>query len=362
MDTSDTVYKITPNGTYYFSINKKKIFDALYEKNNLIVGTEISDKLYKIADDIYRYDTFFKDTFAINYSDNSDFIQTKSGHSTGANPNIEILDWFTADRTTLLGKIVQNLFGSTKEFGKYYPHTDKRRVKGSFYFYNYVAYAEIGAQGWTDKKNIVGWSKTASDDLRVGWRNVVLVTKLPDRYKQSMNAMTNLSRSVSPIQYMDVPGTMNKVNLKTMVIPDFDATEFDRVLSLGSNIAFDSLKSLCSQNQSDWDKAEGALVLSRTHIFTFFRNQDVQKLNCKSYTHVFASQVKFMISVNLASFPQSFTDYGGVLVDIVKNSTQMEYPTLANGDMYVAAKFGEYWQGMRIKKKTSEVITAMNLN
>jgi hypothetical protein len=358
------IYKITPNGTYYFEKNKRGEFDALYEKDSFIKGEPVGDKLYLIASGIYRYDTFHKEESEINYVEqNSEIgdVITKSGSHTGVNPNLDAMDWFTADRTTLLGKIVQNLFGSTKEFAKYYPHTDKRRVKGSFYFYNYVAYAEIGAQGWTDKKNWIGWSKTEADDLRVGWRNVVLVTKIPDTYRNTMNTMTNLSRSVSSVQYMDVPGTMHKVNMKTMVIPDFNTTEFEKALNNGAVQVFNWLKSQCSQNQTDWEQAEAALVISRTHLFTVFRDQDVRKLYCKSYTHVFASQAKFMISVNLASFPQTIADYKQLLVNIVKNSSDMAYPTLANGDMYVAAKFGDYWQGMRINKREADVLRAMNL-
>lgn len=176
-----------------------------------------------------------------------------------------------------------------------------------------------------------------------------------------MKAMNNLSRSVSPVQYMDVPGTMHKVNLKTMVIPDFDVTNFDKVLTIGAKPAFDWLKSLSSQNQSDWERAEAVLVISRTHIFTFFRNQEVRNVGVESYTHIFASQVKFMISLNLSSFPQSVSSYANVLLDVVKNSSKLAYPTLANGDVFVAAKFNPYWQGMRIKKRTSEVISTMNL-
>ena len=362
---NDTIYKITPMGTYYFEKSNKPKFDILYTENNQLVGELIKDKLYKISEGIYRYDTFYKEAGEINApeaDDESTFnIETKAGHHTGADPKLDALSWFTADRTTWFGKIVQNLFGATKEFSKYYPHTDKRRVRGSFYFYNYVVYAEIGAQGWTDKKNWIGWSKTPSDDLRVGWRNVVLVTEIPDGYRNSLNNMQNLARSVSPVQYMDIPGSLYKVNLKTMVIPDFDAIGFDKILNNGSVAAFNWLKSLSSQNQSGWEKAEAALVVSRTHIFTFFRDQDIQKKGVESYTHVFASQAKFMINVSLTSFPQSVADYSKLLVNIVQQSSKMAFPTLANGDMYVAAKFEPYWQGMRIKKKQSEVISTMNL-
>ncbi|WP_080903550.1 hypothetical protein [Parabacteroides sp. Marseille-P3160] len=356
------VYRITTNGTYYYNENKKKGFEAIYEKDSLVKGELIGDKLYIVADGIYRYDTFFDKKVENEYIEGESPMTLKSGSHTGLDPILDKLDWFTADRTTWLGKIVQNLFGSTREFGKYYPHTDKRRVKGSFYFYDYVVYTEIGAQGWTDKKNWIGWSKTPSDDLRVGWRNVILVTKIPDKFKEDMDEMQNLSNSVSPVQYMDIPGALYKINVKTMVMPNFDASTFDKILNQGSKIAFDWLKSLVPQNQTDWDKAEAALVVNRTHIITFFRDQDVQKINTESYTHVFASQAKFMITVNLASFPQTFSDYTSTLVKVVQGSTQMAYPTLANGDMYVAAKFGEYWQGMRIKKREAEVVRTMGLN
>ena len=65
--------------------------------------------------------------------------------------------------------------------------------------------------------------------------------------------------------------------------------------------------------------------------------------------------------MNLASFPQTIPSYATTLASIVKNSSDIKYPTLANGDMYVAAKFGNYWQGMRIKKKTSEVLNTLSI-
>lgn len=48
----NTVYKITPNGTYYFSIDKKDVFDRMYSYDSLILGNPIGDKLYEIADGI----------------------------------------------------------------------------------------------------------------------------------------------------------------------------------------------------------------------------------------------------------------------------------------------------------------------
>ena len=50
----NTVYKITPNGTYYFSKDKKLIFDRLYSRDSTVCGSLVGDKLYKIADGIFR--------------------------------------------------------------------------------------------------------------------------------------------------------------------------------------------------------------------------------------------------------------------------------------------------------------------
>ncbi|MDR2969491.1 MAG: hypothetical protein LBV32_07810 [Tannerellaceae bacterium] len=184
---------------------------------------------------------------------------------------------------------------------------------------------------------------------------------LPDFYKQSMDQMQNLPTSVAPVRYFDLPGTMHRVNMKTMIIPDFEATTFDRVLTTGSTAAFNWLKSLSSENSSDWEKADAVLVLCRTHLITVYKDQHIQKLGADSYTHVFANQIKILISMNLADLPTSLGQYGASVLNIIKESSKMAYPTLANGDMYVAAQFDGYWQGMRIKKRQSEVISAMAL-
>lgn len=111
----------------------------------------------------------------------------------------------------------------------------KRRVRGSFYFYNYGVYAEIGVQGWTDKKNWIGWSKTASDELRVGWDKVVLKKSVPDYYKQSLKDLNSIV--YYPPQYMDVNG--QRVNVATLAMPDYKNTLKDKVTAQGVKALYD---------------------------------------------------------------------------------------------------------------------------
>lgn len=55
---NDTIFKITPNGTYKYPKNKELIFNQLFDADSLLMGTLISENFYKITDGIYRYDSF----------------------------------------------------------------------------------------------------------------------------------------------------------------------------------------------------------------------------------------------------------------------------------------------------------------
>jgi hypothetical protein len=349
----DSIYKITPNGTYYFSIDKKQLFYQLYSADSTLLGTYISDDIYRISDGIYRRNTFKLDNKyevldeSYSSNDTTETVNTRSGVS---EPSIDSFPIFDADHHTFFGKLIQNIFGSTKEYCLGFETNRKRRVKGSFYFYNYGVYAEVGVQGWTDKKNWIGWSKTASDELRVGWRYVILETKIPDYLSESLNKM-NTAPSISPNLYMNIPGTMQKVNTAVMIIPDFSPTLLDRVVTFGSKELYNYLEKRF-EGESEWKKAEALLITTRTHIYTYIMNEDVRKYDTKSYTHVFANQAKFMVTVDPYNLP-GFSSINDAIewAKMIKGTTEMAYPTLKYGEVYSCARFGDEWKGMKIVKK-----------
>jgi hypothetical protein len=347
ISVNDTIYKITPNGTYYFHKKNKELFTLIFTKDTAVMGRQIGDKIHQIVEGIYRYDTYYHK----NKPESGEFISPIITRNIGSEPDINSYPTFNANKTTVVGKIIQNLIGSTKDHTQYYTTTDNRRVRGSFYFYNYVVYAEIGVEGWTDKKNWIGWSKTEADQLRVGWSGVLLSTKIPDYYAQSLNNIQGLSQA--PPQYMPLPGTFYSINVKTLIIPNFDASAFTTAVNQGALQVFNFLRSkyLSSLPQSEWDQIKALEIVTRTHLYTYIKDESVTKYNEDYYCHVFKQQEKFGITLNGSTFTGNIASTSvNLILSIVKTSSEQAYPTLEKGSVYIAAKFGTEWQGMKIKK------------
>lgn len=355
---NDTIYKITPNGTYFYERNKKDEFDGIFERDTAICGSLIGDKLYKIADGIYRKDTYYykRDEAKEEVLEDTDQIKTKASSlyvSYGANPNYNAFETFGMTHENLLQFIIKNIIGN------YTAHTvnfsnDKRRVRGEFYENDHFVYGEIGAKGWTDKKNWIGWSKTEADELRVGWRDVLIATKIPNEFAKSTQQMNQLVETAD--QYFYFPGTSKRVNARTFAIPDLDQSTLKGYLDKGSKYLFDWLKSRygLSTTQSDWDRLQAAIIVSRTHIFQIIKNEDVVMYNCESYTHVFTNHARIGIELNQSSFSGSVPSIlKNVIISIVKGTTQIEFPTIIGGKVQIAARFGNEWRGMNIEKKSS---------
>ena len=55
---NDTVFYINSNGTYYFQKSLEEEFKSIYAVDSL--GTEIAKDLYRLADGIYRYNSFIE--------------------------------------------------------------------------------------------------------------------------------------------------------------------------------------------------------------------------------------------------------------------------------------------------------------
>lgn len=356
---NDTIYKITSNGTFFFERNKKKEFDVIFKQDTTICGNLIGDRLYKIAEGIYRKDTYYYKKEE-NVDKSIDPINTKASSehvSYGANPNYNVFATYNMTHENLLQFLIKNIIGNYRAHTENFSN-DKRRIRGEFYQNDHVVYTEIGAKGWTDKKNWIGWSKTESDELRVGWRDVLLVTKIPNHFKESADKMNQLVETAD--QYFYFPGTTSgttyRVNARTFAIPNLDQSTLKGMLDNGSKYLFNWLKSNygLTTTQSDWDKLQAAIIVTRTHIFQIIKNEDIVKYNTEYYCHVFASQARIGIQLNQSSFsgsvPQILKD---IIIGIVKETTKIEFPTVVGGKVQMAARFGNEWRGMNIEKKSS---------
>ena len=358
---SDTVYRITPNGTYFFPLNKKQDFENIYSQDSLICGNLISDsdRIYKISDDIYRIDTYhYMRTPEYQRFVNDDDIETYAASnnvSYGSDPDYSKFKTFDMRTENIWQFLVRNIFrggqhGHTEQFSY-----EKRRVKGDFYEHDHKFYVETGAQGWTDKKNWIGWSKTESDELRVGWENVLLATKIPDHMAESANKLNNLLESKDT--YFTFPDTKLLVNARTFVISDLEQSQLKQLLDKGAKEVFNWLKNRykLSMTPSQWDNIQAAMIVSRTHIYQVIKNEDITKYKIEEFNRTFAKQVTVGIDLNQNSFSGSFPAIAvNIIKAVVKGTTSQIYPTAIGGKVHIAARFGNEWRGMNIECKSSK--------
>ena len=360
MQVSQEIIKITPNGTYRFPAQyEKECLEYIKEHPNA-KGILVAKDIYRISDKISLINTFAinPNNYSLisdgNYTELPDdyFDETLATRASIPEPNFNDFQIFSADKKTIVGKIIQNIIGSTKtstiKFNK------KRRVRGSFYFYNYGVYGEIGVKGWTDKKNKIGWSKTASDELRVGWRNVLLKYSLPNKYKESLKGVKDVA--YYPPKYIDING--KRANAATLIMPDLPVSLKDKIIAKGVKAAYDYIRSKFGQKATDFDKADACILATPSELYFIVDNGDVIKRGEKSYCHVFAKNyMQFTIGWSntggffLGSINQNNYTQLGSWFNTIKDAMNQEKVTLVGGEVYVCARFGNDWRGMKIIKK-----------
>ena len=153
LEIGNYVIKITPKGTFKFPIGCENEFDNLTIKNSQLNGTKIDEQTYQITKNIVLFKTFEEnpDDYSLiyegkyeelpdSYFGDDDETSNKGSRAGVPEPDHNSFKTFSADRQTFVGKIIQNIIGSTKACTVNI--SKKRRVRGSFYFYNYGFYGE----------------------------------------------------------------------------------------------------------------------------------------------------------------------------------------------------------------------------
>lgn len=372
VEVGSNVIKIAPEGTYIFPKEYEGEFEKNYycEKNT---GIPIDSIRNKIGNHVILYKTFDENPSSyatVSLGDCTEFPESYFGaiddditrdstqilKAPGINePDFNSFAQFSADRHTFVGKLIQQIIGASKK------HTikfnNKRRLRGSFYFYNYGVYSEIGVKGWTDKKNWIGWSKTPCDELRVGWKNVTLLAKYPDTAKQMLSNIRSVAYKGPEIQ------TINGRNYytATLIMPEYEKGLKNKILKEGVKAIFEYIKSI-STHPSDLEKAEAFLVSTRTECLFICPQESIIKHNEKSYCHVFQHQwMTFPIGIGWSNNGGFFighinqnnvSEIGPWLKTIFDGFNQSKVK-LVGGEVYICARFGDVWKGMTITKKES---------
>ncbi|MCM1504641.1 MAG: hypothetical protein NC127_05545 [Muribaculum sp.] len=365
IEVGENIIKITQHGTFIYPIDKEDEFIEFFDTNKEFIGDEIEENTYQLTDNITLIRSFrerdedytlisegdYEELPDSYFGDDNELLKTLS-RSSVPEPDFNSFKTFSADRQTLVGKIIQNIIGSTKastiNFSK------KRRVRGSFYFYNYGVYGEIGVQGWTDKKNWIGWSKTASDELRVGWRHVLLKKSLPDFYKTAM-------KDVKDYAYMSPQNvSINGKNIKSalLIMPQLPDDLKNKIITQGVKAVYDFLKTKFGNQASSLTKGEACVIATPSDLHIIVNDDDKIRYGTKSYTHVF--------SKNFMEFTIGWSNTNGFFIgNVTQNNANQIKPwiqtiievmnqkktTLIGGEVYVCARFGDNWRGMKIIKK-----------
>ncbi|OJU44255.1 MAG: hypothetical protein BGN96_01705 [Bacteroidales bacterium 45-6] len=359
LEVAANIVKVTTSGTYVYAKSKEDRFNSLLDENgDGLAGVEIDKNVEKIEDGIFLYKTFAaNEDYKLVSSGNYELLPDEedgNGSSitkAASEPDYNSFDTFSADRQTFVGKLIQSIIGSTKA------HTinfsSKRRVKGSFYFYNYGVYSEIGVKGWTDKKNWITWSKTEADELRVGWRKVILKSSIPDYYTQSLKNLNSIV--YYPPQYAEENGY--RVNVATLAMPDIKSTLKDKIIAQGVKAVYNYLQDELGRPATEWEKAQAFLIASRTELYFVAANCDIINYNEDYYCHVFSnSWMQFEIGWNnqngifINGINQNNYDQMGAWISTIGKTFKEKKTSVVSGEVYICARFGDDWRGMKIKK------------
>lgn len=160
----DTMYKISPRGTYHFPVSLREEFEKNYAGYETQNGVLVSDKTYELAPSIFRYDTF-GDSEEVT---EGDYVLCDIGHGITKSDPIPAPLWseYPVYRTSADKCFNNQVFT--------YSLPGNRRVRTKVYHHDYVVYDERGSTLKCQKSGFLGWSAVTSEALMITWKNIIL--------------------------------------------------------------------------------------------------------------------------------------------------------------------------------------------
>ena len=338
---SDTVYKVSPKGTYYFHKDLMSTFERQYGEFESMEGVELPNGSFQLAEGICRYpsfdgeESFYESDDEVVLEDGIDGSLTKSSYIEYRFE--DTIDWsryprYNNDKHSFFGKIMQSLVGVNRSFHFYY--SNKERFSPKFYYYNYLFFQSSGIEAKMERKKGLFWREEKAAEMFIGWKNIV--------YKMT------ISGSVPPA----VKNTKPKAFSSTEVIPwtggkgkasyVFGIDISDAFLyQLGKDLSNKSFSLLASQIKS----ATGHTV-SDSKIIKIFTDSKVvfvlndggdYSSNVSSLNHPFYCNKRFGFDgINLNSVPSEWYVW---INSIVKGTKATPSVSLVSGEVRAACKY-----------------------
>lgn len=372
VSVGDTVYKVSPKGTYFYNKSLQSVFEENYSSYENTTGVLVANKLEKMTEGIYRYSTFKDDAVRYINGDNvpdelpSEANDTDTIVSVWDEDDSEIyselsesnfsvfgiarnnypIPWttfpvFYAGAKTDVGQFWEDIIGRNSSFTTQL--SKKRRLKGSFYYFDYVVYSEIGTKAKFQKKNWIGWSGTDADQLFVGWNNIIF----ENSYEEIPTYPQNPIPTVNSLSLRRLPG-FNK-NANVLIVVGIELSELTQMLL--SNMLPNQLQNWLSNGISNYnyniEQIDAIQFYSANKVVTMLLNGFELKLNSQKIKHVFLQDWGFSVNLDIANLPNSFTDWANAI-----NTKDMliEPKDLKYGAIYMAASLDGQWGGMTIVK------------
>ncbi|KHJ38457.1 hypothetical protein PBAC_12470 [Pedobacter glucosidilyticus] len=338
------IYKVTSFGTFIVQTEK---YDRLllllsnykYSKNinfksHIFFSQEIDKDFYKIEDGIILLDTYRRVESKENDVISSLIYNVKRDNITTSDTGTD--DWIYQNlptihfgAKTLAGKLFESLRGREEIYTENFE--SKRRVRVNFYNASWGVYSAVGASVKMQKKNWIGWSETAANELRLGWDGLeYYLGQLPNNngalphptYQRFTPVdLPKLTKQYVEVDLLGYPFTFDKnkqLQVGVKEVYDFAKSSVPFLYPKTGNVNY------AFKVWSDFTKKSISFVQERDEIIAY---------NAESLSKVFDWAVGAKItsdftSINVGYAPLDFT--------------------LERASVFGVAKYGNSWRGARI--------------
>jgi len=364
IEIAGVVYKISKTGTYYFNKDLEGVFLDSYADFEESVGEKVDTLLYKLRDGIFRYATFSIDDYQVYYAsdyyeeiedesldasmceiaaDESLFInpmETKAGTTSSlANLDYSKYPRYNSKAKTVVGKILQSLFGGNKAFD--YKFTSKRKYQSKFFYYDYVFWSSIGVNAKMLKKNLLWWNKTKASELYVGWGMIVTEMPIKGTIPQLPNAApTTVIRDEYNV-YFDKNETVAYV-----FGMNFTQAQINSLFQQGIKYVFNTVKNKTKTDVSGVDKI---LLAGPTSLYLIHTPGGKSVTNKEYCEALFDKDFSIGISLdNLLNLPTKWLEWAKA---IAKGTYALPNIKLKRGEVRSAVRYDGKIGAMTIYKE-----------
>ena len=347
----DTIYKISPTGTYAFHKSEYDNFLENYgdfEKSVGLRPAEDNTRL-EVCKGIFNYPTFAQNSWKPQEETSYPMTPGYPVESDEGGPyHIAGYDWgqskvYSMTAGTWLGKLLEGLFGCNTRHHAYF--NDKSRLRAGLYDYDYIVYRECGATATFQRKMSIYWLQFPADELFLGWKNIILKTS----YKTPIpNELKNNTRLLAKDVNGELPFVGSTGTTAYILGIEIPAAQIKKLVGYTANQLYNFLKG----------KLGSTVNLSAQACYNLFTDKEVYtiipgwfklKRNHDRFVKIFDKSWAFsMPNINLLNLP-SWESYAMRTLKSLFGSKPSS--SLVHAEVGAAGYADGVCRGMRFEKK-----------